>query len=203
LQRAKHIGYPFGHGVASAWVSPDWIESLVPTTGISNKHLSLVDKCHVMGTAHLYKQRPLAHCPATVEGHDNSHKHGSVIYLSNLDILCSGFTTGLYLTYLPYFRRVAVHSVRGLAKYTSGGNSITMTRQTRTRFWFSRHNFKGAQNSFAYDQQVHVSASQPKLSSGQTTIKEYQITLTRHPSSCSALHRSHVLQFIRLLIFAR
>lgn len=63
----QNNGYPLGHSVACAWVSPDWIERLVPTTGIGNKQLSLVDKCHVMGTAHLYKQRPLSHCPATVD----------------------------------------------------------------------------------------------------------------------------------------
>ena len=36
-------------------LAPDWIERLVPTTGTCNKPLSLVDNCHVMGTAHLYK----------------------------------------------------------------------------------------------------------------------------------------------------
>jgi len=51
----QNKGYPLGHGVVSRWVSPDWIERLVPTTGICNIRLSLVDNRHIMGTAHLYK----------------------------------------------------------------------------------------------------------------------------------------------------
>ena len=59
--------------------------------------MSLVDKCQVMGTTHLYKQRPFSHFPATVDRRYNRHRHGHVLYLSNLDLLRSGFTTGVIL----------------------------------------------------------------------------------------------------------
>lgn len=106
--------------------------SSVPTNGIFDKHLSLVDICHIVVTVHLYKYWP------RISSHRQSEhvtqvkkKSPMFVYLPIRDLSLRSHDSFLFgkLT-----SEVCVdsqyYSVRQVTKCTSRGNTSTMKRQT-------------------------------------------------------------------------
>jgi hypothetical protein len=75
--------------------------SHVPMTGISDKHVPIVDTCHIMGIVHLYICWPLVHFPPTVGESDTSQ--------SNYQ--CNGNTTLVVFSSAPCTIHISCNNI--------------------------------------------------------------------------------------------
>lgn len=105
------------------------IQKYVSMTGICERHMSLVDACHIMGMVHLYKYWTLVFFTLTVKG-------STIVCLLVMSDFLS-FSHGLFIldkqrNDLCVDRQY--HLVCHVAKCVSHGNVITMTRQTFGKF---------------------------------------------------------------------
>ena len=91
----------------------------VLTPGTLDKHLSLVDTCHVVGRVHLCKYRPPLRLQTTVGKGKTSHRNHQRLFVCQTENYF-WFSTTRYNQCLAAGR---------LAKCTSGVNAVTITRQ--------------------------------------------------------------------------
>jgi hypothetical protein len=95
----------------------------VSKSALLDEHLSPVDTCQVVGTMHVYKYWPLVRFAATVGKCDASQRNHQCRNAAFSRFIYT-WQAGKWLVDGQY------HPVLWMAKYTSRGNAIRMTRQT-------------------------------------------------------------------------
>jgi len=117
----------------TVWATAERTASLVPTTGIFDKHLSLLDSCHFVETAYLYQHWPLVCFQPTVNRRDTSHRKLSRL---KLKVKQSHYRHGQALRVaLGWVYQISRQSVR------EGGNVLNHTHRpplpSRKYSWYS------------------------------------------------------------------
>ena len=99
------------------------------TNGMSDKHLSLVNICHIVGTVRSCQHRSAVSLARPSEDGDRCQRNHQ--YLYDVETCCSVPTARLSST-IRRVSSVCVHiqycAVRRVVKYTSRRNATTMTR---------------------------------------------------------------------------